>query len=99
MADRKIGAKIVLEGENEYRDAVKSCNEQLTNMKTALQATEEHYKGNANSMEALTAKAKALSDVHQAQIEKIDKLKSALQSSKGGTNQILRPRHRAEVQA
>jgi predicted nucleic acid-binding Zn-ribbon protein len=82
MADRKIGAKIVLEGENEYRDAVKSCNEQLTKMKTALQATEEHYKGNANSMEALTAKAKALSDVHQAQIEKIDKLKSALQSAK-----------------
>jgi predicted nucleic acid-binding Zn-ribbon protein len=82
MADRKIGAKIVLEGENEYRNAVKSCNEQLTNMKTALQATEEHYKGNANSMEALTAKAKALSDVHQAQIEKIDKLKSALQSAK-----------------
>lgn len=64
MANKnKIGASIVLEGEKEFKAAVTACNKQLSSMKSELSLVKEKYAENANSLEALQAKHKVLSQV------------------------------------
>lgn len=73
MANKnKIGASIVLEGEKEFRSAVTACNKQLSSMKSELGLVKEKYAENANSLEALQAKHKVLSQVLQGQKSKLD---------------------------
>ena len=50
-------------------------------MDSALRLVESTYKGQMNSMEALTAKEKALQDVYDKQKEKIQVLESALKNA------------------
>ncbi len=78
MANKnKIGASIVLEGEKEFKAAVTACNKQLSSMKSELGLVKEKYAENANSLEALQAKHKVLSQVLQAQRSKLDATKNA----------------------
>ena len=73
MANKnKIGASIVLEGEKEFKAAVTDCNKQLSSMKSELGLVKEKYAENANSLEALQAKHKVLSQVLQGQKNKLD---------------------------
>lgn len=77
MANKnKIGASIVLEGEKEFNAAVKDCNRQLRGMKSELSLVKEKYAENANSLEALQAKHKVLSQVLQGQRSKLDATKA-----------------------
>jgi TP901 family phage tail tape measure protein len=76
MANKnKIGASIVLEGEKEFKAAVTDCNRQLRGMKSELSLVKEKYAENANSLEALQAKHKVLSQVLQGQRSKLDATK------------------------
>ena len=77
MANKnKIGASIVLEGEKEFKAAVTDCNRQLRGMKSELSLVKEKYAENANSLEALQAKHKVLSQVFQGQRSKLDATKA-----------------------
>lgn len=77
MANKnKIGASIVLEGEKEFKAAVTDCNRQLRGMKSELSLVKEKYAENANSLEALQAKHKVLSQVLQGQRSKLDATKA-----------------------
>ncbi len=78
MAVRKISTKLAIEGEAEYKQAIASCNTELRTLKSSLALVESEFKGNANSMEALTAKGNALEKMHEAQAKKVDTLKEAL---------------------
>lgn len=78
MAVRKISTKLAVEGEAEYKQAIASCNTELRTLKSSLALVESEFKGNANSMEALTAKGNALEKMHEAQAKKVDTLKDAL---------------------
>lgn len=53
---RKIGATIALDGEREFRSAVTKSTSALKTMKSEMSLVENQFKGQQNTMEALTAK-------------------------------------------
>lgn len=81
MSTRKISTKLAVEGESEYKEAMASCNAEIKTLKSNLALTESTFKGNANSMEALTAKGKALSSIYEAQQKKVATLENALKNA------------------
>lgn len=81
MATRTISTKLAIEGESQYKQALSACNAELKTLKSSLALTESEYKNNANSMEALTAKGKALSDMQAEQAKKVSLLENALKNA------------------
>ena len=81
MATRTISTKLAIEGEAQYKQALSACNAELKTLKSSLALAESEYKNNANSMEALTAKGKALSDMQAEQAKKVSLLESALKNA------------------
>lgn len=89
MADslRKIGASIVLDGEASFRSALKACNAELRNSRSELTLVEAKYKGNANSLEALEEKGKALTKCYDDQQNKLNTLNDVIaQATKNQEN-------------
>lgn len=74
----EIGAKIVLGGEKQFKTAISDINKSLTMMSSELKKTEETYKGNANSLEALSAKQEILTKMLQEQQKKVNASQEAL---------------------
>lgn len=81
MSIRTIATRLAIEGEAEYKQALSACNAELKTLKSSLALVDSEFKGSANSMEALTAKGKALSDMQAAQAKKITELESALKNA------------------
>lgn len=81
MATRTISTKLAIEGEAQYKQALSACNAELKTLKSSLALAESEYKNNANSMEALTAKGKALSDMQAEQAKKVSLLETALKNA------------------
>lgn len=77
---RTISTRFAIEGEAEQRAAVNRIGAEYKKLESALKLVESEYKNNANSMEALRAKSKALADIQSVQKSKIDEL------NKGYTN-------------
>lgn len=75
---RKIGASIVLEGENSFKNALKACNAELRNSRSELTLVEAKYKGNENSIEALRAKGDALAKCYADQQNKLETLNNII---------------------
>ena len=78
----KIGATIALDGEKEYRAAVKNCNTEMKLLKSELKLAAEQYSKNANSMKAYTQRQEILTKQVDQQKEKIATLKDALENAK-----------------
>ena len=81
MAIRTISTRMAIEGEAQYKQAISACNAELKTLKSSLALVDSSFKGNANSMEALTAKGKALADMQAAQTAKITELENALKNA------------------
>ena len=79
---RTISTKLAIEGEAEYKKAVSSCNSELSTLKSNLALAESAFRGNANSVEALTAKGTALSSMYEKQKDKVSTLETALSNAK-----------------
>lgn len=79
---RTISTRLAIEGEAQYKQAVASCNFELATLKSSLALVESEFRGNANSMEALTAKGTALESMYQKQLEKVVTLETALLNAK-----------------
>lgn len=82
MATRTISTKLAIEGESEYKASLSRINSEIRSLQSALKLTESEYQTNANSMDALTAKGNALSNLYQAQQTKVDELKAALENAR-----------------
>lgn len=82
MAERRIATRVAVVGESEYRAAMRSINTELKNLQSALDLTESKYKGNENSLEALTAKGKDLNNILAKQKESVAKAEEGLQNAK-----------------
>ncbi|MCH5352949.1 MAG: phage tail tape measure protein [Acutalibacter sp.] len=80
MPVRTISTKLAVEGEARYRQSIANCNSELRTLKSSLSLVESEFRGNANSMEALTAKHSALSAMQEAQKKKVDELQKALEN-------------------
>lgn len=78
----KIGATIALDGEKEYRAAVKNCNTEMKLLKSELKLASEQFSKNANSMKAYSVRQESLTKQVDQQKEKIATLKGALENAK-----------------
>lgn len=76
-----IGAKIVLEGEKEYKQAINNCNSAMRVLKSELKAVSAEYANNANSLEALRAKNDVLTKQQEEQEKKLALLRGALEKA------------------
>ena len=78
MATRIISTRISVDGEKEYKQQMSSVNSELKTLKTEMSLTEAEFRGQANSVEALTAKDKILRQEVEQQQEKVRALEQAV---------------------
>lgn len=81
MATRVISTSIKLDGEAEFKKQMSSVNSELKTLRTEMAYSEEAFKGQANTMEALTAKDKLLRKEIEQQEEKVRALEKAVSDS------------------
>ncbi len=81
MPTRTINTSIKLDGEQEFKKQMSSVNSSLRTMKTEMQLLESEFKGQANSLTALTAKDKLLRQEQQQQTEKVKALERAVREA------------------
>lgn len=78
MATRVISTSIRLDGEAEFKKQMSSVNSELKTLRSEMAYNEEAFKGQANTMEALTAKDKLLRKEIEQQEEKVKALEKAV---------------------
>lgn len=78
MATRVISTSIKLDGEAEFKKQLSAVNSNLKNLNSDMKLVTEEFKGQANSLEALTAKDKILNEQVEQQKEKVKALERAL---------------------
>ena len=81
MATRVISTSIKLDGEAEFKKQMSNVNSELKTLRTEMAYSEETFKGQANTMEALTAKDKLLRKEIEQQEEKVRALEKAVSDS------------------
>lgn len=81
MAVRTISTRLAVTGEADYKKAISSCNSELSVLKSNLSLTSAQFKGQENSVAALTAKGRVLADTYEKQKAKVATLESALSNA------------------
>lgn len=79
---KTIGANIVLDGEQAYREALKNIASEQKKLSSEMQLTAAKFSGQQNSLDALQKKYSVLGDQVEKQKEKISVYASALESAK-----------------
>lgn len=99
MATRTIGTEIVLTGEKAFNDAMKGVNSNLKNLRTDMARVSAEFDGNADSIEALTAKQKVLEQSVDQHREKVDALTRMYERSKqvNGENSAATDKYRQQL--
>lgn len=78
---RKVGLKIEIDGEKEYKQAISELNKGNQVLASELKLVSEQFKGNEDSIEALNAKGDVLRRQLQQQEDKVKTLRTALQNA------------------
>lgn len=81
MAVRTITTRLALDGEAQFKQAMTSVNASLRAMKSELALSEAQFRGQANSVDALTAKDKLLRQEIEQQTVKVKALEQALKDA------------------
>jgi len=81
MAERKISTKFAIEGESEYKAAVKGINQEMKVLNSEMAKTASEFSNAQNSMEALTAKSEVLAKQFEAQSQRVETMREALQNA------------------
>lgn len=81
MAKPTIGAKIALDGEKEFKNAISSINKDMSVLTSEMKKVTAEFADNGNSTDALTAKQDVLNKKIDTQKEKIETLRNALKNS------------------
>lgn len=79
--ERKVGLKIEVDGEKEYKQAISELNKGNQVLASELRKVSEQYKGNEGSIEALNAKGEVLQKQLQQQQDKVSLLQDALKNA------------------
>ncbi|MBR3516488.1 MAG: phage tail tape measure protein [Lachnospiraceae bacterium] len=79
---KTIGANIVLDGEQAYREALKNIASDQKKLSSEMQLTAAQFSGQQNSLETLQKKYATLGDMVEKQKDKISVYASALDSAK-----------------
>ena len=80
--DNAIGPKIVIEGEAEFRRSITDINKTMSVLDSEMRKVSAQFDGNADSMDALTAKQDIFNRRAAEQREKISTLTAALENAK-----------------
>lgn len=83
MAVRTISTSIKLDGEQEFKKQMSSVNSELKNLKSEMSLATAEFKGQANSMEALTTKGRLLQQQYDQQKAKVQALEQAVPGRRG----------------
>ena len=81
MATRVIATRLTVDGEAEYKKAMSAVNSELKTLSTEMKLTEAQFKGQANTMEALTAKDEILRNALEKQNHKVTETEKALKAA------------------
>lgn len=81
MAVRTITTRLELDGDAQFKEAMSSVNSALRTLKSEIALSEAQFKGQVNTVEALTAKNKLLTEVIDQQKEKVKALEQAVKDS------------------
>ena len=82
MADDGISTKVSVLGDKEYKKALQDIGRRLTVLNTEMSATTSAFGDQADSMEAMQAKARALQSVYQAHADKVNLIAEQLNKAK-----------------
>ena len=89
---RTVGAKVVLDGEKEFKEAIARLNQENKVLASEMRKLKAEYKGNTESSEYLTKAGKLLESQLQQQREKVkylqDQLAAASSAEKQNVDQI-----------
>lgn len=78
MAQRVISTRIALDGEKEFKDQMAGVNRELRNLGSEMKLAEEKFRGQEDSVEALTEKDRILRREIEQQQEKVRALSQAV---------------------
>lgn len=78
MATRTITTKLAVDGEKEFKAQMAAVNNELRTLKSEMKLADAEFKGQANTLDALTAKDKILREEYAQQSEKIKALERAV---------------------
>lgn len=81
MGQRTIDTILRVQGEGNYKTALRNCTAELKVQKSELEKVTSEYRTNANSMEALTKKGEVLSRMYATQQQKVDLLRYAMEKA------------------
>jgi hypothetical protein len=79
VATRTIATRLTLEGEKEYKKELGEVNQEIGLLSDKMKRADAEFRGQANSIEALTTKNDLLREAQQKQIDKIAKLQTAIE--------------------
>ena len=79
---RTIQARVKIEGEKEYKDALAKLNTANKTLSSEMKKLKAEYQGNTDSMEYLTKKGEILDKQLANQKQKVNVLKEALAQAK-----------------
>lgn len=78
MATRTITTKLALDGEKEFKRQLSEVNSNLRTMRSEMDLVDAEFKGNANTLDALTKKNELLRKEQEQQLEKVRALEQAV---------------------
>ena len=78
---RTVGARVVLDGEKQYKEAISSVNKSMGVLSSEMRKLQAEYKGNSESTEFLTKKGDLLNRQLLTQKEKVEELRKAYENS------------------
>ena len=81
MGQRTIDTILRVQGEPNYKTALRNCTAELKVQKSELEKVTSEYRTNANSMEALTKKGEVLSRMYATQQQKVEYLREAMEKA------------------
>lgn len=81
MPTRLITTRLAVDGETEFKRALSEANSNLKVMRSEMSLVDAEFKGQANSMDALTAKNKILRREQEQQVEKVKALERAVKDA------------------
>lgn len=82
MGKSQIGAIIKLDGEASFKASIQNCKTSISAMKAELNTIQSNYKGNANSLEALTEMQNKYSEIQKTAAAQVERMSQAYEKSK-----------------
>lgn len=82
MGKNQIGAIIKLDGEASFKASIQNCKTSISAMKAELKTIQSNYKGNANSLEALTEMQNKYAEIQKTAAAQVERMSQAYEKSK-----------------